>query len=554
MFKLSFKMLVLLLLTSTFLAECCQIDQMTLEEKIGQLFMSYFDGEYSNKHAERLIQETKIGGIIYYNWANGLGDPSKVQKMSNDLQLLATQYVGIPLFISVDQEGGLVTRLKKGFTEFPGNAALGRTDHSQLAYDVSYCIGKELRAVGVNFNLAPVVDVNNNPANPIIGIRSFGDDKNIVANFGKASIQGFKDSGIIPCLKHFPGHGDVTVDSHRGLPIVNKSYCEIENLELFPFRELSEDAPAIMTAHILFTQIDSKNCATLSPLILENILREKLNFQGVLITDSLTMQGVLEGYKNIEEVVLKAFEAGNDILLIGGRDLQNQVVGESNIDEMIRIYQSMIKAVRDGRISEDRVNASVRRILKLKKESGLFNRLPPTNQDLVETLQKKDHLKLAHEIAYRSVQIQECNFNHDLSELNVMIIAPKIMEDKIRVTDLMKIGEAVTLHTFKGLSPSFADCQKILENVDSSDYVVFCSYNSWKIPRQLQLLSAISKLKPTACIAVRDQHDLDADHHSMVKIATFSPTSCSLQVVADWLSGKHKSFFCKDPSFCEKAL
>ncbi len=200
-------------------------------------------------------------------------------------------------------------------------------------------MGQELKTVGVNLNLAPVVDVNNNPANPIIGIRSFGDDKEIVASFGKASIQGFKDAGVIPCLKHFPGHGDVTVDSHKGLPIVDKSYCEITDLELFPFKRLVEEAPTIMTAHILFTQIDPKNCATLSPYILKGILREKINFQGVLITDSLTMQGVLEGYDSLDEVVLKAFEAGNDILLIGGRDLQNQVDGETNIDEMIRISE-----------------------------------------------------------------------------------------------------------------------------------------------------------------------------------------------------------------------
>ncbi len=198
----------------------------------------------------------------------------------------------------------------------------------------------------------------------------------------------------------------------------------------------------------------------------------------------------------------------------------------------------MIEAVRGGRISEERVSASVARILRLKEESGLFNRLPLTNQDLDKTLRKKDHLKLANEIAYRSVQIQEWNLNHDLSELNVAIIASKIIEEKIIGTDLMKLGQSTTLHTFEGLEPSVGDYQKILENLGNSNYVVFCSYNSWKIPKQLELLRAVSKLKPTACIAVRDPYDLDAHHHSTVKIATYSPTSCSLQVVAEWLSGK----------------
>ena len=207
---------------------------------------------------------------------------------------------------------------------------------------------------------------------------------------------------------------------------------------------------------------------------------------------------------------------------------------------MIRIYHSVVRAVKGGRISEERVNASVTRILKLKKESGLFDRLPPTNQDLTETLQKKDHLKLAHEIAYRSVQIQECDFNYDLSTLNVAIIAPKIIENKIRGTDLMRLGQSVTLHTFKNLEPTADEYQKILENLENSHYVIFCSYNSWKIPKQMELLKAVSKLRPTACIAVRDPYDLDIPNHSKVKIATYSPTSCSLQVVADWLSKKTK--------------
>jgi len=294
MYKFCLTIITSLLIYITCLVEGGEIDQMTLEEKIGQLFITYFNGDYANEHAERLIKETKIGGIIYYNLTNGLKDPSKILKMSNDLQELAKRYIGIPLFISTDQEGGLVTRLLEGFTEFPGNAALSRTNQPELAYKSCYYMGKELRVVGVNFNLAPVVDVNNNPLNPIIGIRAFSNNKYDVAAFGKKSIKGFKDGGVISCLKHFPGHGDVSVDSHKALPIVYKNYNEIEDLELYPFIQLIKEAPAIMTAHILFPQLDSKNCATLSSFILEKILREKLNFNGVLLTDSLTMQGVLK--------------------------------------------------------------------------------------------------------------------------------------------------------------------------------------------------------------------------------------------------------------------
>ncbi len=536
--KFYFKILVVFLLSFTLPSTCCEIDRMTLEEKVGQLFLTYFDGECVNEHATRLIRETKIGGIIYYNWANGLDEPDNVRKMSNDLQELANQYIGIPLFIAIDQEGGLVSRLQKGFTEFPGNAALGRTDQLELAYEASYFMGQELRAVGVNLNLAPVVDVNNNRENPIIGIRSFSEDKKAVTAFGKNSMKGFKDSGVISCLKHFPGHGDVAVDSHRSLPIVDKSFEEINEIELFPFRKLLADAPAMMTAHILFTQLDPKNCATLSSLILQDFLRKKLNFKGVLITDSLAMQGVVKGYANMERVVIKAFEAGNDILLIGGRDLHNQVDGKSNIDEIIRLYHCLLDAIRDGKISEDRLNASVSRILKLKKEAGLFGRQFSTDQNLNETLQRKEHLQLAREIAYRSVQIHEWNLKHDLSEKNVAIVSPKILEGKIRSTDLMCVGSSTRLYTFEGLEPSPEESQHILENIESSHYVIFCSYQAWKMLRQQQLLKKISTIVPSVCIAVRDPYDLDCCAHLEVKIAAYSPSSCSLQAAAEYLKGK----------------
>jgi len=519
-------------------APAIEINQMTLEERVGQLLMAYFDGEEANEQAERLIRETKIGGIIYYNWSNGLTDPLKIQKMSRDLQTLALKNSGIPLLIATDQEGGLVARLQNGFTEFPGNAALGRTEQPELAYKTSYFMGQEMKAVGVNFNLAPVVDVNDNSENPVIGIRSFGDDPEMVSRFGRASVEGFRDAGVIPCLKHFPGYGNVLVDPHQGLPIVRKNDFEIENCELYPFKSLVDIAPAIMTAHILFTQIDPTSCATLSPLLLQGILRKKLNFSGVVITDSLTMKGVLEGHKNLDEVALKAFEAGNDILLIGGRDLKDRVDGETNIDEIIRLYHGLIDAVRSGRIGEERVNESVARILKLKEKAGLFEWPSPTRQELVETLQKEKHLDLAHEIAYRSVDVREGSLDEDLSEREVSIIAPKILEEKIRETDLMLVGRQVSLHTFEGLEPSSEDCKRILEQVIDSDYVIFCSYNAWKLPKQRALLEAVSQRKPTACVAVRDPYDLERPNHSQVKIATYSPSLCSLQVVAEWLRGK----------------
>lgn len=500
-----------------FLFSCCQIQaanlaQMTIEEKVGQLFMAYFNGESVNEHAGRLICEAKIGGIIYYSWSNGLADPLKVRKMSEDLQSLSLKKNGIPLFIATDQEGGIVARLHEGFTEFPGNGALGQTAKPELAYQSSFCSGHELRTVGVNFNLAPVVDVNNNSANPIIGIRSFGDEEDVVTAFGKEALEGYKEAGVIPCLKHFPGHGDVSVDSHSALPVVNKSYATLEEVELYPFKRLIKHAPVIMTAHLLFPQIDPNHCATLSSVFLQNILRESLDFQGVVITDSLMMQGVLKGHASLDEVVIKAFQAGNDIILIGGRDLQNQVDGETNINEIISAYWSLLNAVRKGEISEERLNRSVARILKLKE--GILPVLPLT------LLRNKEHLKIASKIAHQSLRVREWDFKGDFSKLDLAIISPTSMEEKIKVSGLMTLGKSVALNP---------------PTIEKVDCVIFCSYNAWKDSEQLRTLQEIAKIKPTVCVALRDPYDLDIEHDSVVKIATYSPTLCSLQALCERL-------------------
>lgn len=178
--------------------------KLSLEEKVGQLLMVHFHGEVANEEAKNLIQDTKVGGIIYYNWSNGLDSPEQVRMLSESLQALVKKNLNpIPLLIAVDQEGGVVSRLSKGFTQFPGNRALGETSHPELAEESAFIIGCELQAVGVNMNLAPVVDINSNPRNPIIGIRSFGEDSDTVIAFGKSALQGYAAAQIIATLKHF---------------------------------------------------------------------------------------------------------------------------------------------------------------------------------------------------------------------------------------------------------------------------------------------------------------------------------------------------------------
>ena len=233
-------------------ANSSSLKAMTLEEKVGQLLLVHFNGEKVNNDAKILVQDTKVGGIIYYNWSNGLHSPKQIQTLSTDLQKLTEKNQNpIPLLIAADQEGGVVSRLHNGFTKFPGNKALGETCDPNLAESIALAMGEELQAVGINMNLAPVVDVNSNPRNPVIGVRSFGDEAETVFAFGKKALSGYRQAQIIATLKHFPGYGDVAVDPHGDLPIVRKSKKELERVELLPFAKLASSADAIMTAHIL---------------------------------------------------------------------------------------------------------------------------------------------------------------------------------------------------------------------------------------------------------------------------------------------------------------
>jgi len=345
------------------------LEKFSLEEKVGQLMMVHFIGKTVNEDAKILIQEIKVGGIIYYNWANGLTSPRQVQDLSVGLQKLTDENLfPFPLFIGVDQEGGRVTRLKEGFTQFPANRAVGETGDPNFAEEVAYCIGQELKAVGINMNFAPVVDVDSNPNNPIIGMRSFGDDPEVVLNFGKKALRGYKKANIIATLKHYPGHGDVEVDSHLDLPIIHKSIEELKQVELFPFIGLSSDAEIIMTAHLLVPALDGDNCSTLSQKTLD-YLRDTMQYQGVIISDSLVMEGVLKRYHTVDEVAIQALNAGCDILLFGGRQLvDGNIQQELTVKDFQRIHHSIVNAVKSGRISEERLNQAIERILDLKKK------------------------------------------------------------------------------------------------------------------------------------------------------------------------------------------
>lgn len=509
------------------------VSELSLEEKVGQILMVHFHGEEANEDAKALIQETHVGGIIYYNWANGLTSPQQVHKMSAGLQKLAqgTKH-SLPLLIAADQEGGVVARLNKGFTIFPGNKALGMTGSPELAEFSALAMGQELLAVGINMNLAPDVDVNCNPRNPVIGVRSFSDSPETVVVFGKRALEGYRKSGVICSIKHYPGHGDVGTDSHAELPIVNKSKEELTKVEFFPFAQLASQADTVMTAHVLVPALDPENCATLSSKILD-FLRKEIGFQGAILSDSLVMQGVLKKTGTVDEAAIQALNAGCDILILGGRQLiGGDVKQEMTVADVQRVHKNLMEAVKSGRISEERLNQAVQRVLKLKDRT-----FPSVSIDAVNT---PGHQALAKNIASLALRIvkNEPACLNSLSEKKVAVFAPQIISETIQETSLLKLGKE-TLSLFLGLNPSEEEITIAKKNALASEVIVFCSYNAWKNPSQAALIQALLEIgKPVILFTVRDPLDSSLFPKVHVSITTFSPTAASIQAACDRLKNK----------------
>src|SRR5436190_18435868 len=289
---------------------------MTLEEQIGQLLMVGFWGTTPSLEIIDLIQRYHVGNVILFS--RNIHETQQVLELTQKVQEIAKKAgQRYPLLIAIDQENGIVQRLGDIVTIFPGNMALGAIGSEEIAYEVAMATGNELKGMGINMNLAPVVDVNNNPANPVIGIRSFGEDASLVARLGTAMVKGYRAAGIVSCLKHFPGHGDTTIDSHLSLPVIPYTFERLEALELIPFRSgMEAGAESLMIAHIAFPKLMEQNTlpATLSSTIVQGLLRNQLAFKGIILSDCMEMEAISETF-GTERGVVMAVKAGIDLVL-----------------------------------------------------------------------------------------------------------------------------------------------------------------------------------------------------------------------------------------------
>lgn len=356
-----------------------QLSKMSLEEKIGQLVMVGLEGYENDAQAKELIENYHVGGFILFK--RNIRDAEQTLELTNSLKESNT-INDIPLFLGIDEEGGSVTRLPDEFAKLPTSQKIGELDNSELSYQVGSVIGEAIKSIGFNVDFAPVLDINSNSHNPVIGDRAFGDNASLVTKLGVQTMKGLQSQDVIPVVKHFPGHGDTAVDSHLGLPIVNNDLQRLKNFELLPFAAAIENhVEAIMIAHILLPQIDPDNPASLSPTIISDLLRKDMKFDGVVITDDMTMGAITNNYE-IGAAAVKSIKAGSDIVLVC-HDYEQ----EKAAIEAIR------NAAASGFISLDRIDQSVYRILKLKQKHVLTDRTIKT----VETQETNNKIKALYE-------------------------------------------------------------------------------------------------------------------------------------------------------------
>lgn len=400
------------------------ISGMSLREKIGQLIMPDFrnwtlNGKSinvteTNDEINQIIADYKFGGIILF--AENVVETEQTARLTNSLQQVAKENNVLPLLLTIDQEGGKVVRLGTG-TSLPGNMALGATRSGQDAYNAGTIIAEELSSLDLNVNFAPTLDTNNNPNNPVIGERSFSSDPNIVAELGVEYINGLQDNNIIAAAKHFPGHGDTAVDSHSGLPMVDKTYAEIQEMELVPFQAaIDSGVDMIMTAHISFPKIETETFqmangdvatlpATLSKTILTDILRVDMGYDGVVITDALNMKAISDNFTELD-ATLKVLQAGGDIAL-----MPTILRSPADVSKLETIYAGIEAAVNSNELPIERIDESVKRVLQLKEDRGILDFANDTRTvdekvaNALNVVGSKEHRALEREITQHSITV-----------------------------------------------------------------------------------------------------------------------------------------------------
>lgn len=377
------------------------IDEMTLEHKIGQMFMVNLFGQGLTDAGREILEVWQPGAVVILD--SNIINAQQVTQLTNTYQTTIIEAGGVPLFITTDQEGGIIARLKEGYTEWPVPMLLTATDDPDLAFRVGEGIATELRASGLNMNLAPVADLRTNLNNPIIGRRSPGSDPEQVGRMLFNLIEGMQSGGVMSTAKHFLGHGETNEDSHTTLPELPLSNDRLQDVELMPFvSAIDARVGAIMVSHIWYSAIDGTELpASLSYNVVTGLLREELGYDGIIVTDAMDMDAIDTNYSP-ETASRMAIEAGIDLIIIGAN------VGEAT---QARVMQSLVDAVRAGELDEAHIDDSVRRILQAKQQYGVLDWEPLNPAEVDSRMNRTAHAALIEEVFQAGISVAYDNNN-----------------------------------------------------------------------------------------------------------------------------------------------
>ena len=524
--------------------------RMTLEEKVGQLFIQNVYGSdattpdsrnlplYGVASPAEVVQKYHLGGVIYFAWTDSVQNPDQIVGLSNGLQrsaLTQPSKVRVPLQIAIDQEQGVVTRIGPPATQFPGSMALGAGDSAPDARTAAAITGRELLAMGVNTNFAPVCDVNVNPLNPVIGTRSFSSHPDLAAELVAAQVAGYqRDGGVSSSAKHFPGHGDTATDSHVAFPVITHTREQWESIDAPPFRAaIHEQIDMIMTAHLAFPALDdSGNPATLSKPIMTGVLREELGFDGIIVTDSLAMQGVRDLYGDAE-VAVRALLAGVDQLLM--------------TPAMDDAYAAVLAAVRSGRIRPDELDTKVRRVLRLKHRRGVVARPYADPARVSGMVGTPANLAAAASVTDRTTTLVK----NDDTALPLAPSGKKVLVTGYGVSTTATLAAALTakgatVQTVQtGTSPSDSAVATAVAASSDKDVVVVTTMKAWDTsvtdPRggqQKLVKQLLATGRTVVVVAVRDPYDIAYFTEAPTYVATYSYSPVAIEAAARVLVGE----------------
>lgn len=498
---------------------------MTLEQKIGQVMSIGFDGPEVDPGLQEMIEKYHVGGINLF--ARNIASPVQVAEMTAQMQKLALASGHPGLLIAIDQEGGRVARLTedKGFTEVPGAMAIAATGKLENATLAASLLAGEMRAVGINVDFAPDLDVNNNPNNPVIGIRSYGSDPQKVSEYGLKFIQGLKSGAIIAVGKHFPGHGDTAVDSHVSMPVVPHDRARLEAVEFVPFKAaIRAEVPVIMSAHVSFPVIEPTTGlpATLSSKVLTGLLRQELAFQGVIATDALEMGALGQSGYPVPLAAATALQAGADLLLFN-RDHAVQ-------KEAFNLIREWVQA---GKISLARLDDAVKRILILKARYQVLEPEPAEPSITSALVGTKVNQKLASSLAAQSITLLR-----DQARL-----LPLKSDDRVVVVEspsVRGLGKMLMASYYEVADqPTKKDIEMVLNMTFNRPKVIIPTSDAILNPQQVDLVKAVLKTGvPVIVVAVRGPYDLLAFPEAGTYLATYGFPPPTLRALVDILNGK----------------